>query len=155
MARASDRQVGSSGGGTEVASQRRLHVALAVLRVIVGTVFAAHGAQKLFVFGFAGVAGAFEGMGVPLAPLTAPLVALLEFFGGVALIAGWITRPVAAGLTVVMAGAMLLVHLPAGFFAPNGIEFTLTLFGAAAALALTGAGNFSVDGIVARRRAQT
>jgi putative oxidoreductase len=132
-------------------SERQLNAAVAILRSVVGVVFVAHGAQKLFVYGFAGVSGAFEGMGVPLANLVGPGVALLEFAGGLALIVGLLTRPAAAGLAATMLGAMVLVHLPAGFFLPNGVEFVLTLFGAAVVLALTGAGAWSVDARLARR----
>lgn len=132
-------------------SAGRLNAALAVLRVVIGSVFLAHGAQKLFVYGFAGVTGAFEGMGVPLAGIVGPAVALLEFFGGLALIVGIFTRLAAVGLAIVMLGAIVLVHLAAGFFLPNGVEFVLALFGAAVALALTGPGGLSLDAIVARR----
>jgi putative oxidoreductase len=135
----------------QAASERQVNVALAILRSVVGVVFVAHGAQKLFVYGFAGVIGAFEGMGVPLASVAGPGVALLEFSGGLALIAGLLTRPVAAGLAANMLGAMVLVHIPAGFFMPNGVEFVLTLFGASVALVLTGAGAWSVDARLAQR----
>ena len=137
-----------------IPSAVRLNSALALLRVVVGTVFLAHGAQKLFVFGFEGVTGAFAGMGVPLAGIAGPAVALLEFFGGLALIAGLFTRLAALGLAITMLGAITLVHLAAGFFLPNGVEFALTLFAAAVALALTGPGDFSLDAMVARRRTQ-
>ena len=133
---------------------RRFEAGLAILRVIVGTVFMAHGAQKMFVFGFGGLTEVFAGMGIPLPVVAAPAVALLEFFGGLALIVGLFTPLVAAGLAVVMVGAIMFVHLPAGFFAPDGIEFTLTLFAAAVTLALTGAGAWSLDGLRRRRRTQ-
>ena len=132
-------------------SARQTDIGLLVLRVIVGTIFVAHGGQKLFVFGLDGVAGGFAQMGVPMAGLIGPLVGFVEFFGGIALITGLLTRLAGVGLAVVMTGAMMLVHLPNGFFAPNGIEFTLALFGSAVALVLTGAGRFSLDALVTSR----
>ena len=131
---------------------RRFDAAIAVLRVAIGTVFTAHGAQKLFVYSFAGVTGAFGQMGVPLPGVTGPAVALLEFFGGIALLVGLGTRLAAAGLAVNMLGAMALVHVAAGFFLPGGVEFTLTLFAASLALALAGPGAFSMDAMLGRKR---
>ncbi|MEX1183555.1 MAG: DoxX family protein [Gemmatimonadota bacterium] len=72
----------------------------------------AHGAQKLFVLGLPGLIEGFGVMGIPLADVAAPAVALLEFFGGIALFAGLFTPVVAAGLALVMLGALVLVHLP-------------------------------------------
>src|SRR5438105_11832372 len=95
----------------------RFDLGLAVLRVLVGVVFLAHGGQKLFVFGPAGVQGAFGQMGIPGADFVGPLTALVEFFGGLALISGLLTRLASVGLAAVMLGAIAFVHLSAGFFA--------------------------------------
>lgn len=130
----------------------RIDAGLALLRIVVGVVFMAHGGQKLFVFGLDGVAGAFGGMGVPFAGIVGPLVAVGELLGGFALIAGIFTRLAGVGLAMIMLGALFTAHLAAGFFLPNGYEFVLTLFAATAALALTGAGRYSVDRLIARNR---
>ena len=135
------------------ASPAQLAFGLLALRLVTGIVFIAHGAQKIFVYGFDGVAGAFAGMGVPMAGVVGPLVALVELLGGLALVAGLLTRVAGAGLAVVMLGAVLIAHLSAGFFLPAGYEFALTLLGASLALAATGAGAWSLDALLARRAA--
>jgi putative oxidoreductase len=137
-----------------VAEPVQRSLAAAMVRLVTGSVFAAHGAQKLFVFGLDGVTGGFASLGVPMAGVVGPAVALLEFFGGIALALGLFTRVVSAGLAAVMLGAMLLVHLSAGFFAPNGVEFVLVLFTVALALAIAGPGRFSLDALIARRVAE-
>ena len=131
---------------------KQTDTALVILRVIVGSIFIAHGAQKLFVFGFAGVSGAFGQMGVPLPGLMGPFIALLEFFGGIALVLGLLTRLASLGLVFNMLGAISLVHLKAGFFNPAGVEFPLALAGMSTALVLAGAGRFSVDALISSRR---
>jgi putative oxidoreductase len=131
---------------------RQLDAGLMMLRLVAGTIFAAHGAQKLFVFGLDGVAGGFAQMGVPFPGVMGPLVGFVELFGGLALIAGLLTRLAGFGLTAVMLGAMVMVHLPAGFFLPNGYEFVLMLAASATTLVITGAGGYSVDALLARKQ---
>lgn len=122
------------------------NTALTVLRVIVGFIFAAHGWQKFNEFTIAGTQAAFGKMGVPAADVVAPIVATIELVGGIALIAGLLTRVFAALLALDMLGALFLVHAPAGLFADKGgYELVLALAAGAAAVALTGAGRISVD----------
>jgi len=130
----------------------RTDLGLAALRLTTGAIFAAHGAQKLFVYGFSGVSGAFGGMHIPAAGITGPLTGLVEFFGGLALVFGLLTRLAGFGLAITMIGAIAFVHLANGFFAPTGFEYPLALLGANVALALAGAGRFSLDALIARRR---
>ena len=130
---------------------RRTDLALTILRIVIGVVFLAHGGQKLFVYGLDGVAGAFAQMGAPAAGVTGPLVAFGEFFGGLALVLGLLTRFAAAGLAIIMLGAIVLAH-STSFFAPEGMEFPLTLLAGSVALAITGAGSWSADGVLAGRR---
>lgn len=129
------------------------NTALTVLRVIVGFIFAAHGWQKFTEFTISGTQAAFGKMGVPAAEVVAPIVATVELVGGIALIAGVLTRVFAALLAVDMLGALFLVHAPAGLFADKGgYELVLALAAATAAVALTGAGRISVDAAVFGRR---
>jgi putative oxidoreductase len=136
------------------ASAGQLDLGLAILRVVAGVIFVAHGGQKLFVMGLDGLIGGFGQMGVPLPALAAPAVAFLELVGGFALIAGFLTRLVAIGLAITMLGAIAFVHLAAGFFLPNGYEFVLALLAIAVTLAVTGAGRHSIDARLAGRTAE-
>jgi putative oxidoreductase len=138
-----------------IASPSQQQLGIAIIRIVTGVVFAAHGAQKLFVYGFAGVTGAFAHMGVPMPGVMGPFVALLEFFGGIALIIGLLTRLAALGLMFDMLGAILLVHLAGGFFLPSGYEFALILFATSLGLVLAGPGSLSADAAIASRRAAT
>ncbi|WIJ45949.1 DoxX family protein [Curtobacterium citreum] len=125
-------------------------IGLTVLRIILGVVFIAHGAQK-FAQGIPNVTQGFAGMGVPLAEVAAPVVAGLELVGGVLLVAGVATRVVGLLLAVDMVVAGLLAHATAGFFAQDGgFEYVLVLAVASVAVALTGPGRFSVDALVLR-----
>jgi putative oxidoreductase len=133
-------------------SQSRINAALAVLRVALGIVFVAHGGQKLFVYGIDGVSGAFAQMGMP--GFLGPVIGASELLGGIALIAGFLTPIASAGLSIIMLGAIFKVHLAGGFFMPQGYEFAFALLAGLVSLSLVGAGTYSVDGALARRKAQ-
>jgi putative oxidoreductase len=121
-------------------------LALAILRVVLGFIFAVHGWQKYNDIGIAGMQAGFGQMGVPNAEVFAVLVIVLELVGGVLLILGFLSRPIAALLAVEMIGALVLVHAPNGFFVnENGYELVLILAAAALTIALAGPGRFSLD----------
>ncbi|HSW17898.1 MAG TPA: DoxX family protein [Ramlibacter sp.] len=124
------------------------------LRIPVGLVFAAHGAQKLFGwFGGYGLEGTGQFMGsIGLSPgyLMALLAGSAEFFGGLALVVGLLVRPSAVALAFAMLVAILTVHIDKGLWVTNnGYEYALALFAVAVSLAVSGAGKGSLDGALA------
>lgn len=133
-------------------SASRLQLALLILRVVVGIIFVVHGGQKLFVFGFGGVIGFFTKIGIPLPMIAGPIVTIVEFFGGLALLAGVFTRVAAILIACDMVGAILFVHLKGGFFLPTGFEYALAMLSAAVVLALAGPGAYSIDARLGGRR---
>jgi len=116
---------------------------LFVLRLFVGAVFVAHGALKLF-GGLTGFAGFLQQAGVPLPEFMAPVVAAVEFLGGVAIILGLGTRTASLLLTAVMVVAMVTVTLKAGF--SGGYDINLALIGGLLALVLAGPGKIAHGG---------
>ena len=126
------------------------------LRLPVGIIFAAHGAQKLFGwFGGYGLEGTGKWMasvGIEPGVLMAALAGSAEFFGGLLLIAGLLTRPAALALTVTMLVAIFSVHIQNGLFmSNNGYEFALALLAAVVSLALSGGGRASIDSLIANK----
>lgn len=134
------------------ASPRQLSLGIALVRIMTGIIFVAHGYQKFFVFGLDGATNAFAQMGVPAPSITAPLVAVVELGGGIALILGLLTRLAALALAIDMLVATALVRIKGGFFNPNGAEFEILLCVACVALVVAGAGAMSIDEAIARRR---
>ncbi|KKO45178.1 DoxD-like family protein [Arsukibacterium ikkense] len=126
------------------------------LRIPVGIIFAAHGAQKLFGwyggYGLQGTAGWMDSIGLSPGILMAFLAGAAEFFGGLALIIGLLTRPAAAALAVAMLVAIFAVHFQHGLFmSNNGYEFGLALLAASVSLLFSGAGKLSVDERLAKK----
>ena len=131
-----------------------------ILRVVLGGVIFAHGAQKLLGwyggFGFEGTMGFFtQKMGLPW--LVAFLVIIGESIGSVGLLAGFLTRFTAASFIVIMLGAIMTVHLPQGFFmnwfgqqTGEGFEYHLLVIGMSLALLVIGGGKWSLDSVIAR-----
>ncbi len=120
------------------------------LRIPVGVIFAAHGAQKLFGwFGGYGLEGTGQFMasqGLEPGFLMALLAGSAEFFGGLALILGLLVRPAALVLAFTMLIAGVVVHGANGLFVSNGgFEFALALFSSSLALVFLGGGQLSVD----------
>lgn len=129
------------------------------LRIPAGIIFVAHGAQKLFGgFGGYGLEGTGQWMAsIGLEPgyLMALGAGSTEFFGGIALLIGLLTRPAALVLAVTMLVAIVAVHFPNGLFmSSDGYEFALALLAISVGLVFSGGGAFSVDRkLTAHRRA--
>ena len=129
-----------------------------LVRLGLGIVFFAHGAQKTFGwFGGRGLAATISGfrqMNIP--PAAATLAALVECFGGLAMIVGFLARPASFGLIVVMLAAIAKVHVRHGFFLNfaltpgkgHGYEFNLALIAMALSILIGGAGVLSIDGLI-------
>ncbi|TWX64086.1 DoxX family protein [Colwellia demingiae] len=120
------------------------------LRVLSGIIFAAHGAQKLFSwfggYGLEGTGQWMDSIGMSPGFVMALLAGSAEFFGGLFLIVGLLTRPSAFVLAITMIVAILSVHIGNGLFmATNGYEFALSLLAITLALLIQGGGKYSID----------
>lgn len=129
-------------------------IAPLALRLSAGIIFAAHGAQKLFAwfggYGLEGTGQWMESIGLSPGYLMALGAGSAEFFGGLLLILGLVTRPTAMILAFTMLVAIVSVHLPNGLFiSNNGYEFGLALLAISVSLAISGAGKFSIDMLIA------
>ncbi|WP_391091635.1 DoxX family membrane protein [Vibrio sp. NH-UV-68] len=131
-------------------------IAALVLRVPVGVILAAHGAQKLFGwfggYGLEGTGQWLASIGMEPGYLMALLAGSAEFFGGVALVLGLLTRPAAAVSAFTMLVAIFSVHISHGLFlSNNGYEYALALFAATLALSIQGSGSFAIDNALAKK----
>jgi len=123
---------------------------LLVLRLVIGLVFAAHGAQKAFGWwggpGWAGWTGALRHMGIRPAPLWALVSIAAELVGGLLLALGFLTPLAAAALIGQSLVIIFAVHWAKGFWNANGgWEFPIALAAGAVAIAATGPGAISID----------
>jgi len=132
--------------------------AITVIRVTLGVIFFAHGAQKVFGwfggYGLKGTTGYFVSIGLPLP--VAYAACFLELLGGVGLLLGLFTRLAALAIIAMMAGAIAKVHWPHGFFinwelAPgkgHGLEANLAFIAMAVACVIAGGGALSLDALL-------
>ncbi len=122
---------------------------LAILRVVLGVIFIAHGAPSVF-GGMGGTTAFMDSLGIPLPVVAAWAISLLQLLGGISLIAGFLVTPVALLLIVHMTMGIVLVHAARGFyvFGPNangGIEFNLLLAASLLMLVFGGPGLAAMD----------
>lgn len=124
-------------------------IALLLIRVVVGTIFIAHGWHKLFIQGLGGEDGLiadFAHHGIPQPQMSAWVATILELLGGAFLVLG-LLAPLVSGLLILhMLAAMYLVHWSHGLFAAEGgVEFPLTLCTSLLIVLVFGAGRISLD----------
>ncbi len=125
--------------------------ALLILRLVLGVTFMLHGSQKMF--------GAFHGPGLAnVVKMMGPLgylVAVGEFFGGLGILVGFLTRFSGAAITLIMLGAIFMVHIKNGFFMNwmgtqkgEGVEYHLLVIAMSLALVLAGPGLLNLGKIL-------
>ena len=135
-------------------------LSILLLRLALGIVFFAHGAQKMLGWfgggGFSGTMDAMTGMGMPAVIVF--LIIIGEFFGALGLLAGFLSRVAAGGIGIIMLGAIFMVHAQNGFFMywygnqqGEGFEYHLLAIGICMALLIKGSGALSIDRMLAER----
>lgn len=134
-------------------------IGLLILRVVLGLVLLTHGWPKLIGGGATATADFFGQIGIPAPELTAWFVTLLEFFGGLALIAGLFVPILATLFAIEMTLGILLVHVDRGWYVvgpgARGTEFNVVMIAGLLALILAGSGRPSVDQLIASRSRST
>jgi putative oxidoreductase len=130
-----------------------------IARIALGIVILPHGLQKLLGLfgghGFSGTVDFFVSSGIPAA--VAYLIIIGESFGSLGLIVGFLSRLAAFGISLIMLGAIFMVHLPNGFFMNwignqkgEGFEYHILALGLALVVLIKGAGKWSVDRAISR-----
>jgi putative oxidoreductase len=132
------------------------------VRITLGVIFFMHGGQKVLGwFGGGGLAATvtgMTGMGLPAPAVYA--VCFGEFLGGIGLIVGCLSRVAAAGVTIIMVGAVVFVHWKNGFFINwfmvpdkgHGFEYNLALIGMGLAIVLGGPGKCAIDNCCCKKK---
>lgn len=140
------------------------NIAATITRTTLGIVLFAHGAQKLLGwyggYGFEGTMGFFtQTVGLPW--IVGFLVIVIEFFGSLSLIVGFATRIWSLAMFFMTIGIIQTTHAQFGFFMNwfgnqkgEGIEYFLLMLGLAASLVFSGAGKFSIDRVIARKKSE-
>jgi putative oxidoreductase len=141
--------------------QTRTDTSLLIVRIILGTVIAGHGAQKLLGwfggYGFEGTMGFFTDM-IGLPYILGFLIIIAESFGMIALILGFASRILSFSLIAIMIGAIITIHSQFGFFmnwsgaqGGEGYEFHILVIALSSVIGLNGAGAYSVDAYLKSR----
>ncbi|WKA56612.1 DoxX family protein [Planococcus shixiaomingii] len=126
---------------------------LLIIRLVIGLLFAAHGAQKLFGwfggYGLAGTGGWMDSLGLKPGKTMALIAGLSELIGGLLLVIGFLTPLAALLIAGTMVMAIVKVHLPNGLWSTaNGYEYNLVILAVVIGLALTGPGQYAVDALL-------
>ncbi|MFC7391415.1 DoxX family protein [Scopulibacillus cellulosilyticus] len=130
-----------------------INLGLLIIRLVIGLSFIGHGTQKLFGWfgghGIKGTGGFFESIGIKPGLAMAIMAGLSELVGGALFTLGFLTPLASLLIAVTMVAAIIKVHGKNGFWVTeNGFEFNLILIVVAIGVALIGAGDYSLDGLI-------